>query len=85
MPRYFFHTHLGEDVITDLHGADLRDADHAWETAKVTIQASLSDPKNHARLLGARLVVMDEAGDVVLEFPFAEAVTSPTPTDGTRH
>lgn len=85
MPRYFFHTHIGEDVITDLNGAELRDPDHAWETAKATIQASLSDPKNQARLLGATLVVTGEAGNVVLEFPFAEAVSLSSPDKGTLH
>lgn len=85
MPRYFFHTHIGDDVIADLNGAELRDADHAWGTARATIQASLSDPKNQARLMTASLVVTDEAGEVVFEFPFSEAVTQPGSRDPTIH
>jgi hypothetical protein len=85
MPRYFFHTHIGEDVIADLNGAELADADRAWEAAGATIRASLSDPKNQARLMTASLVVTDEAGEVVFEFPFAEAVMPPGPRDPTVH
>lgn len=57
MSRYFFHTRIGEDVITDLNGAELRDPDHAWEVARATIQAAMSDPMNQARLMTASLVV----------------------------
>lgn len=85
MPRYFFHTHIGSDVIADLNGVDLLDADSAWTTAKATIRASLSDPKNQARLMTASLVVTDEAGEVVFEFPFAEAVMQPGLRDPTLH
>lgn len=79
MPRYFFNTHIGEDVITDLNGEELRDPDHAWEASRAIIRAMMDDPKmshsgNQDRLLAASLVVTDEAGEVVLEFPFAEAL-----------
>lgn len=86
MPRYFFHTHLGGDVITDPDGIDLRDADAAWERARATALAVMSrDPANQARLMTASLVVTDAAGEVVLELPFAEAVTLPPRQDPTLH
>lgn len=81
MPRYFFNTQIGEDIITDLNGEELRDPDQAWEASRSIIHAMVQDPKmaesgNQDRLLAATLVVTDEAGEVVLEFPFAEALTA---------
>ncbi|AWN48998.1 hypothetical protein DK419_23740 [Methylobacterium terrae] len=86
MPRYFFNTHIGEDVITDLNGEELRDPDHAWEASRSIIRTMMDDPKmtasaSHDRLLAASLVVTDEAGEVVLEFPFAEALAGDAPEE----
>ncbi|GJE16835.1 DUF6894 family protein [Methylobacterium marchantiae] len=83
MPRFFFHTHIGEEVITDPTGTELRDADHAWEVARDTIQATMREAEAQARLMGAILVVTDESGETVLEFPFSEIVAvapEPAPT-----
>ncbi|GJD38644.1 MULTISPECIES: DUF6894 family protein [Methylobacterium] len=84
MPRFFFHTHIGREVIADPTGTELRDADHAWEVARDTIQATMAESEAQARLMGAILVVTDEAGETVLEFPFSEVVTlapeEPAPT-----
>ena len=84
MPRYFFHTRIGGDLVTDPDGEELRDPDHAWETARTLalqlLQGAASDPE----LLHAVLEVSDEAGEVVLEFPLAEAVSvgdASKPTD----
>jgi hypothetical protein len=85
MPRYFFHTQIGEDVITDPTGTELRDPDEAWEKARATIRAALRSPQEQARLMAACLVVADAAGEVVFEFPFSEAVTLPAPEDPTVH
>ncbi|SDA19857.1 hypothetical protein SAMN02799622_02348 [Methylobacterium sp. UNC378MF] len=85
MPRYFFHTQIGEDVISDPTGIELRDPDAAWEAARDTIRAALHDPQDQARLMTACLVVTDEAAEVVLEFPFSEAVVLPPLDDPTRH
>ena len=87
MPRYFFHTRIGGDVLTDEDGAELRDPDHAWRVARATILASLEEEGSDPRLLAAVLVVTDEEGEVVLEFPFAEAVTEAgsEPGEGTLH
>ncbi len=85
MPRYFFHTQIGTDTIADPAGVELRDPDAAWEKAREAIRAALRGPRDQAKLMTACLVVTDEAGDVVLEFPFAEAVELPPSEDLTRH
>lgn len=85
MPRYFFHTQIGEDMLTDPTGVELRDPDAAWEQARATIRSALQTPQDHARLITACLIVTDAAGEVVLEFPFSEALTLPSPNDPTVH
>jgi hypothetical protein len=75
MPRYFFNARIEGDVIRDQGGTDLRDTDEAWRIAWGTADAMLQDPDAQMRLLAASLVVTDETGEVVLEFPFAEALT----------
>lgn len=85
VPRYFFHTAIGDDVVTDREGAELRDADHAWQVARATVEATLSEAEDHARLLTAILVVTDVVGEIILEFPFAEAAVPPSETDATVH
>lgn len=89
MPRYYFQTQIGADLIDDPTGADLRDPDAAWAVARDTIRAMMAEPRNQASLVGACLVVTDAEGEVVFEFPFAEAITAPSgpdePASGTRH
>ena len=70
MPRYYFNTRIGDDVIPDPEGEDLRNPDHAWEVAKAMILELLRDEDGEASLLTASLEVTDEEGEVVLEFPF---------------
>lgn len=86
MPRYFFHTEIGQDRVSDPEGVELPDADAAWEKARVTARAVMArDRASQVRLMTACLVVTDEAGEIVLEFPFAEAVTMPPEQDTTLH
>ena len=85
MPRYFFNTRLGDDVIPDVEGEELRDADHAWRVAKAMILDLLEDQAEHPNLLTASLVVTDQKGDVVLEFPFSEALIALPENPSTRH
>jgi hypothetical protein len=84
MPRYFFNTRIGGDHIQDTEGQELRDPDQAWETARTLIRQLLRQEGGRAGLLAAILDVTDETGEVVLEFPFSEALMAP---DGrqTRH
>lgn len=74
MPRYFFKTQVGEVLIDDPSGTELPDADRAWEAARDTILTTLRESPDSTRLLTAILVVTDEEGEIVLEFPFAEAI-----------
>ena len=60
MPRYFFNTHVGGDVIDDDEGEELRDADHAWEVAKEMILELLEEEGNTPELLKALIVVTDK-------------------------
>ena len=85
MPRYFFNTRIGDDTIPDVEGEELRDADHAWEVAKGMIQELLEEEGDHPNLLTASLVVTNQKGEVVLEFPFSEALTVGEETTATRH
>ena len=85
MPRYFFNTRIGDDTIPDVEGEELRDADHAWEVAKAMIVDLLEEQGEYPNILTASLVVTDQKGDIVLEFPFAEALTAPDETPTTRH
>ncbi len=81
MPRYFFNTRIGDHLIPDEEGADLRDPDHAWEVAHATIRKLLkAQPRETAgqpHLMTAVLEVTDGEGEIVLEFPFSEALIDP--------
>lgn len=85
MPRYFFNTRMGDDVIPDVEGEELRDADHAWDVAKAMILELLEDQAEHPNLLTASLVITDQTGDVVLEFPFSEALIEQPESPTTKH
>jgi hypothetical protein len=84
MPRYFFNTRIGDDIIPDVEGEELRDPDQAWTLAKAMIVELLSDGGDDPRLLTASLVVTDQKGEVVLEFPFSEALIE-AQTPATQH
>ena len=85
MPRYFFNTRIGDDLIPDVEGEELRDADHALEVAKAMILDLLETQDKQPNLLVASLVVTDQKGDVVLEFPFSEALIGQLHEPQTRH
>jgi hypothetical protein len=85
MPRYFFNTRIGDDTIPDVEGEELRDADHAWDVAKAMIVELLEEQGDQPNLLAAALIVTDQAGDVVLEFPFSEALTAEQEAPSTKH
>jgi hypothetical protein len=85
MPRYFFNTRIGDDLIPDGEGEDLRDADQAWEMARAMIQELLEDRGGQPNLLMASLVVTDQKGEVVLEFPFSEALITQRDNPPTTH
>jgi len=85
MPRYFFNTRIDNELILDPEGEELRDADHAWNVARTTIRDILKTEGGQAGLLNAILEVTDDDGEIVLEFPFAEAILDPSEDSETRH
>ena len=85
MPRYFFNTKIGEQTVNDPEGTVLKNPDQAWEIAKGMILELLDDQDAAPELLSASLIVTDSDGDVVLEFPFSEALIEAPDTPSTRH
>jgi hypothetical protein len=75
MPRYFFNVHIGDDALVDPDGQDLRDPDQAWEVAKAMAQnlmnTEFEQPVNWA---SSHIQVRDDLDEIVLEFPFLEAI-----------
>jgi len=86
MPRFFFNTRIGDKLIDDPEGEELRDADRAWEVARAMILELLKTEGAGGALLSAVIEVTDAEGEVVLEFPFAEALLDHRPDERlTRH
>jgi hypothetical protein len=74
MPRYYFNTRIGNELISDPEGEELRNPDRAWEVARAMIRELLKTGGAGRSLLNATLEVTDDEGEIVLEFPFAEAI-----------
>jgi hypothetical protein len=85
MPRYFFNTRIGDELISDPEGEQLRDPDQAWEIARAMIRELLKLEGAEGSLLNATLEVTDDAGEIVLEFPFTEAILNVSSQAATRH
>jgi hypothetical protein len=85
MPRYFFNTRIDDDLISDPEGEVLRDPDHAWEIARFMIRELLKTESAERGLLNATLEVTDDDGEIVLEFPFAEAILDASDDPVTKH
>ena len=85
MPRYFFHTRLGHDLVSDPDGEELRDPDHAWEVARAMIRQLLLTEDTRPGLVSAVLEVTDANGEIVLEFPFSEVLIEMPDEGATRH
>ena len=85
MPRYFFNTRIGTELILDPEGEELRDPDHAWNVARTMIREILKKEGGPAGLLNAILEVTDDDGEIVLEFPFTEAILDGSEDSGTGH
>jgi hypothetical protein len=85
MPRYFFNTRIGDELISDPEGEELRDPDRAWEVARAMIRELLKTEGAENGLLNAILEVTDGEGEIVLEFPFAEANLDFSDAPLTRH
>jgi hypothetical protein len=85
MPRYFFNTRIGDQLIVDPDGEDLRNPDRAWEVARQMIIEVLKSEGTQPVLLEAVIEVTDVDGEIVLEFPFSEALLDPPDRSATRH
>jgi hypothetical protein len=85
MPRYFFNTRIGEQLISDPEGEELRNPDRAWEMARAMIRELLKTEGAQGELFNAVLEVTDEEGEIVLEFPFTEALLDRSDPPATRH
>jgi hypothetical protein len=83
MPRYFFNTRIGSELVSDPEGEELRDPDRAWEIARAMIKELLKTEGVQDSLFNAVLEVTDDQGEIVLEFPFAEALLDTS--DVTKH
>jgi hypothetical protein len=85
MPRYFFNTRIGEELISDPEGEELRNPDRAWEVARSMIRELLKTDGAEGALLSAVLEVTDDEGEIVMEFPFTEAMLDLSDIPATRH
>ncbi|MGB8401535.1 DUF6894 family protein [Bradyrhizobium sp.] len=85
MPRYYFNTRIGDELISDPEGEVLRNPDRAWEMARAMIQEILKTEGAEGALLNAVIEVTDDEGEIVLEFPFVEAIIDMPNRSMTRH
>jgi hypothetical protein len=85
VPRYYFNTRLGDELVSDPDGEELRDPDRAWEVARAMIRELLKTEGAGRALLSAIIEVTDDEGEIVLEFPFAEAILDMQDESATRH
>jgi hypothetical protein len=85
MPRYFFNARIGDELISDPEGEELRDPDRAWEIARAMIRELLKTDVAEGDLLNATLEVTDDEGEIVLEFPFTEAILDVSDEPVTKH
>lgn len=85
MPRYFFNTRIGDELIDDPEGEELRNPDRAWEIARAMILELIRSEGAGGALLDAVIEVTDDEGEIVLEFPFSEALLDLQRPSQTRH
>jgi hypothetical protein len=85
MPRYFFNTRIGDELIVDPDGEELRDPDRAFEIARAMVLELLRSEGENQTLLSAVIEVTDDDGEIVLEFPFSEAIVELPDENATRH
>lgn len=85
MPRYFFNTRIGDELIVDPDGEELRSPDRAWEVARSMIMEVLRSEGAQRALLDAVIEVTDDEGEIVLEFPFTEALLDMPDQSATKH
>ena len=85
MPRYYFNTRIGDELIDDPEGEELRNPDRAWEVARAMILELIKTEGADGVLLNAVIEVTDDDGEIVLEFPFSEALIDTGDASVTKH
>jgi hypothetical protein len=85
MPRYFFNARIGDELIDDPEGDELRNLDRAWQVARAMILELLRTEGARPDLLSAVIEVTNDDGEIVLEFPFAEALIDMPAQRVTKH
>jgi hypothetical protein len=85
MPRYFFNARIADELISDPEGEELRDPDRAWEIARAMIRELLKTEGAEGDLMSAVIEVTDDEGEIVLEFPFTEAILDASDEPVTKH
>jgi len=75
MPRYFFHTLVNDELLTDTEGAVLLDPDQAWRAARA-IAFDILQSDDAPKAMSVVVVVTDEEGDTVLELPVSDVIGS---------
>jgi len=73
MPRYFFHTLVNDELLTDTEGAVLLDPDQAWRAARA-IAFDILQSDDAPKAMSVVVVVTDEEGDTVLELPVSDVI-----------
>jgi hypothetical protein len=74
MPRYFFDLRMEENALSDQEGQEFPDADAVWEAAREIARDLMKSTPQTVNWATCSFEVRDEAGEIVLEFPFLEAV-----------
>ncbi len=78
MARFFFHLKSGDELITDDDGIDLPGLSEATREALQSAQELLAEAIKAARpTLPEALVVVDDAGQPLLELPLVEVLPEP--------
>ena len=85
MPRDYFNTRIGDELIDDPEGEELRNPDRAWEVARAMILELIKTEGADGVLLNAVIEVTDDDGEIVLEFPFSEALIDTGDASVTKH
>ena len=67
MPRYFFNTRIGNELIVDPEGEDLRNPDRAWEVARQMILEVLRSEGTQPALLEAVIEVTGSRSEIIFE------------------
>jgi malonyl CoA-acyl carrier protein transacylase len=75
MPRYFFNVVMEGTVLPDPDGQILPNADAAWAAARRAAKSLMaSKTERPVNWIACQFEVRDEDDEIVLEFPFVEAL-----------